>query len=315
MTDKAILEKNDTAKKGKEQIANRLNGLKKEYEGKEHGDLLKILGSLIDSLAIVTTADILQKGSSPLFLSLKIALKGIESEKSKAGLIGRVLSLVIREIESIIVESGLDKNEVRNKDYIIYVIQVLVLVTIGMTQYFKKLNLAKGKDEDNLKNQIFGLELIIIMILKTKLIDFVVQDIVEGCGIKEQNQLVVAKLIKAFVVILSLLTIAGNNHQVLKSLWIDLKEYLKIHLSDIETYLELKGRSLENIYIQDALVSLQDEDFDSLYQTYVNALEGLKAKPEDVSFEIEKIITGTEIVFNAFVEGNLANRSTTSLMI
>ena len=133
-----------------------------------------------------------------------------------------------------------------------------------------------------------------------------------------------AKFLKALVFILALLTASKGEQAILKMLVLDLRDYLKTSLIDnIQAFInkmeEAGNKSQKStaisIYLQQALASLQDEDFDTLQKAYQGMLDEIQALPELMEEDIQKVRVFSNVIYNAFSEGAEMNQTTVSLMI
>lgn len=287
------------------------------------------MGPLIDSLATATAAQVIRNGSSSLLLSLRIALQGIETEKCSAGVIGRVLNSPIKGVINLVTENYLTKEDVGSQQLFQLMSQALVLATISIVWKLEQFNLSygprSGLDEvEDQRKQIFGFELILLLILKTGIIELIIKSIAEACGANSQQQVSIARFMKGLILILALLTAANGNQETLKTLALDLKDYLIEGLEDIQTFLNIASEaektsdtsSAINIFIQQALASLHDEDFDTLQQAYAEALEMIEANPELMDDDISQVTMFAEVINNALTRGSVElSRTTASLMI
>src|SRR5262249_22153473 len=127
------------------------------------------------------------------------------------------------------------------------------------------------------------------------------------------------------IIMLAILTAARGDVKVLKTLTLDLREYLIKGLMDIQAFVNKAievGKTGEKalnatIYIQQAIVSLKEDDFDTLFEAYKGALELIQGNSELIDEEIEDVIAFADIIYNAFEQGTMQSlsRTTTSLMI
>lgn len=327
--DSAILEKKKKLTERREHLAKTLDIIKNDYSSKNHGDALTIIGPLIDSLATATAAQVIKDGSAPLLLSLRIALQGIESESSKAGVIGKILNTATKGVTDLVIDAYLAKVDVGSKQLFQKLIEVLILCTISVCWYLNQFNLAYGAstgidEAEDKRKKIFGFELMLLMLLRTGIVQLIVKNAVAACGADDQQQESIAKLMKAILLILALLTTAKGERATLKVLVLDLKNDLIEGLEDIQTFMNKaaeaektgENASATSIFVQQAIASLHEDDFDTLVQAYTGALEVIQGKPELLDDEIANVISFAQIIFNAMTQGPLEmNRTTASLMI
>ncbi len=322
--------KNEEFKERREYLAKALNSAKLDYYSKYVGNSLTILGPLINSLATATAAQAIRNGSSSLLLSLKMALQGIESEKCSAGVIGRVLSSSIDKITDLIIGTYLTKEDIGSKELFKLTLQALVLATISISWKFEQIDLInntelKLDENENDRMKTFGFELILLLTLNTGIIQIVIKNIAAACGASELGQESIAKLIKGLVLILAILTGANRKQITLKMLVLDLKDYLIEGLEDIQTFVNKAGEADQisgqvtaiSIFIQQAIASLQEEDFETLQQAYYGALDIVQANSKLMEEDIEQVTEFAAIISNAIARGSLefSRTTTASLMI
>lgn len=325
MNIKVASEQEKELKIRREYLANALNNIKHDYSSKNHGDSLTILGPIIEALATASSAQVLRSGSPSLLMSLRIALQGIESENSEAGVIGKVLSAVIKGVNDLVIESYLAKEDVGSKQFFQLIAQAFVLITVSVAWKLEQFDVKKEPSTlEEQKKEIFGFELILLLILRTRIIPLIVKNIVATCGANGSQQDSIAKFMKALALFLILLTAAKGNSGTLKILVLDLKDYLIEGLEDIQSFLDKTAEAAKandkiasvGIFLQQALASLYDEDFDTLQLAYAGALEMIQATPKLMDEDIERITKFAEVINKAFTQGPLdLNQTTASLMI
>lgn len=319
-------EKKKELRERREHLAQALNTIKREYDSKSYGESLRIVGPLLDALATATAAQVIKNGSSSLLISLRIALQGIESEKSKGGIIGKVLSSATKGVIDLVIGTYLTKEDVGSKQLLQLISQALILATISATWKLEQFNFSNGPVSglEGKRKQLFGFELVLLLILRSGMIELIAKSIAEACGAHNQQQESIAKLMKALILILTLLTAAKGSQATLKTLTLDLKDYLIEGLIDIQNFINNAAEagktgeqaSAISIFVQQAIASLYEEDFDTLQQAYTETLQTIQANPEQMDADIAEITKFAEIIYNAFTQGSLdLTRMTTSLMI
>ena len=312
----------------REHLAHSLDKMKREFASKNHGDRLTIFGPIIDSLATAVAAQVMRKGSSSLLLSLRIALQGIESEKCKGGVIGKVLSSATKGVVDLVIKTSLANEDMGSREFFQLITQALTLITISVIWKIEQFNLYQPglqiDEAEDKRKHLFGFELMLLLILSTGVIEIIVKNVAASCGANTQQQDAIARLMKALILILALLTGAKGNQATLKVLVLDLKDYLMKGLEDIQNFINItaeteksgEAASAINIFIQQALASLQEEDFDTVQQAYAGALEVIQATPLLMDADIEKVTEFAKII-NRALEGSreFSSRTTASLMI
>lgn len=312
----------------KEQLADLLSSISKEYKGKYQGENLKILGAYIEALKTATEAEVIRNGASSLLISLRIAFQGIEKEKCKGGIIGWTLNSISKGVIDLIEKAYLRNEDSGSKYYFQLLIQALTIATISISHYLTQPDIAYNDKSDlsieGLKAKNFGLELMFLMLINTQIVEFFVKDMARACGINEQQVGIITKLISGLILILAVVSAAGGDKTILKSLVFDLKDYLARSLEDVEAFInklnesEIIDEKISSItiYIQQGLSSLQNEDFEILERAYAGALMGIESSPEKLEEDIEAVKQFSGIIYNAFVQSPFTtSRTTTSLMI
>ena len=327
MNEKIFSEIDKELQEKREWVANALNTVKMEYIKKNYGDSLKILGPLLDSLSTVTAAQILKNGSPTLLLSLRLALQGIETEKCSAGVIGPILNAATQGITNLVLSTYLEKENVGSKQFFTWLTQALILATISVFWKIAQFNLfTKEADKvEEERRQSLSFEWVLILILKTEIVQTIIKAIAKTCGANVVQQESIVKLMMALVLILALLTAAQGHKPTLKMLVLDLKEYLNEALEDLQTFINKAieaqktgdKASAISICIQQALASLADEDFETLYKAYQGGLEVIQATPEQMNNDINQVKFFADTIFNAFIQGSteLNRKTTAALMI
>lgn len=312
----------------REYLAKYLNTIGRDYSSKTHGNDLTMLGPMIEALTTATAAKAIRQAAPSLLLGLKTALLGIESEKCAGGVIGKVLSSAVRDVTDSVESIFLAKEDVGSRQLFALLLQTLILATISVVWKLEQLNLsyapnAQIDEVERLRKKVFDFELILLLILRTGIIELILKNAAETCGIPINQQDLMAKFLKALVFILALLTASKGQQAILKMLVLDLRDYLKTSLIDIQAFInkmEEAGNKSEkstaiSIYLQQALASLQDEDFDTLQKAYQGMLDEIQALPELMEEDIQKVRVFSNVIYNAFSEGAEMNQTTVSLMI
>lgn len=321
---KGLPGKNET-KIQKELLAENLHKIKQEYNKKDHGEFLTILGPVIHAIANAAAAQALRKGTPALLLSLQMALQGIEKESSESGIIGKGLETIINSVNDLIIKSILQKEETGSQELFKLIIQALALTSISVAWKIEQLNLTTNEDGDEEElelNKLFGRGLILLMILRTEIVEKIVSKVASTCGADDTKKSIIAKLITALVAFLMILTLAKGSERRLRVMIIDLKDYLIVCLNDIQTFINFSNEdnkesqlSTMNIYIQQALSSLMEEDFETLVQAYNGALKEIDVNSEMMEEDIREVEKCAEIISNALMQGSLDHRHTASHMI
>lgn len=311
----------------KQRLAEAINDIKKDYTSKENSDIFKILGSVINSLAVASAAQVLKKGTPALLLSLQIALQGIEKEESEAGIIGSTLNKATKGVVELVIHTFLGREDIGSRNLFKLMMQGMMLASIAITWKLKQFRLNSKSDantESDQENKLFEFEMILLLILKSGIIQEIVKNVSSTCGANENQQEIIGNLMKALLLILMVLTAANGNEKYLRSLVVDLKDYLIEAMSDIQNFVNIAREAektgdtapVMNIFIQQALSSLQDENFETTFQAYSAALAEVKATPEMMVSEIEEIENFAELIYNAFTRGSIdLSRMTATHMI
>ncbi|MBS4165180.1 MULTISPECIES: hypothetical protein [unclassified Neochlamydia] len=306
-------EKNSEIQKARKNLAHALEAVKESYNRKNHGKFLTILGPLISSLSAVTIAQTVKEAAPALLLSFKIALQGIEKEESSAGIIGKALTLSTQRLVDFFIRIHLLPEDQGNKQLLLMISRGLVLTTIALSWALTHFSFTytsplKEKDEkEQQRKQSFGIELALILTLKTGICQKIVGSFVSACGATAKQQQALAALILPLLFILSLLTVSRGNKKLLEELFLHLKAELVEGLENLQTFLpSLAGEpeSIIGLYIQQATASLKEEDFEHLYQAYTGVLESIDATPSQLNEEIEDIIYFAETIYTAFRSGS-----------
>ena len=159
MMDKATLEKKKELQKRREHLASALEGIKNDYTAKNYGEALKIVGPLINSMAAATSAQAIRRGSPSLLLGLKIALIGIESEKSQAGVIGKTLSTIEKGVADLVIGTYLAKEDVGSREFFKLLSQALMLASISIIRDRLKFEMAIHLTEEGLRVGVYAVML------------------------------------------------------------------------------------------------------------------------------------------------------------
>lgn len=318
--------KNKEFQERREYLAKALNTAKNDYYHSYMGDSLTIVGPIIEALSTATAAQVIRQGSSSLLLSLKLALQGIELEKCSAGVIGKVLNTISNKVADCVVNSYLDKEDIGSKELFRLMCQVLILAVISIAWKLEQYHLTDESklpddyERDRLKT--FEFELILLLILKTGLMQTVIESLTAACGANSFGQGIVTQFMTPLILFLALLTGAKKDQSILKMLVLDLKDYLIEGLENIQIFInkiEEAGEKTSNItiFVQQAIASLQDEDFDTLREAYASALDIIDANAKLLDEDIEQVTKFAAIIFNAITQGSfeLSQKTTASLMI
>lgn len=323
---KEILEQDSEFRIRKEYLATALHKINQGYSHQPKEGSLTIIYPLIESLAVATAALVMRHGAPSLLLSARIALIGIEKEKSQAGVLGKTLSKLAKGISNFIIETDLSKEDVGSQQLFEAFVQILMISSIAilwnMTQHPMTHELVEYEESEEQHYQAFGVELILVLIFRTRIISLLTKNALFACGFNEKQYEDVVKMMHALIIVLSLLT-SAKTVELMQKFASNFKEDL---IQGLEGALALIDRSqstekIENLssiklYIQQALANLQEENFELLYKTYEEVLELLQSNPKIMQDEMEEVFKFSKTLSDAFWQGAVNfNQVTASQMI
>lgn len=314
----------EAQKERKDYLAKVLHQIKRDYKAKEKGASLKILEPILESLVLTSAADVIENTTPSLLMSLRIALQGIALEESPAGVIGVHLNNITKSIAGLVVNAPLSGNNAGTREFFLYLLYALEIAVIAALCCLEETDIKNQLPVDDERDpedpQLFELELILMMVYRTSVIETLIKHMLIACGIKEEGLKVTTQFLKGCVTLLSIFTAGRQDLKTMKTLCLGLKDYVRESLADIQKFIasleQTDHLSELSIYMQQAEISLLDEDMDALLTIYTEALGLIKCNPESIRADIEKVEPFARIIKRAFSSGWMnVNQATVAHLI
>ena len=312
----------EALKERKDYLAKVLHQIKRDYKAKEKGESLKILKPILESLVLTSAADAIENATPSFLMSLRIALQGIALEDSPAGIIGVHLNTITKSIAGLVLNAPLSGNNAGTREFFIHLLYALEIAVIAALCCLEDAEIKNQLPNEDVSDpeDIFELELILMMVYRTGVIEALIKHMLISCGIKEEGLKVTTQLLKGCVTLLSILTAGRHDLNTIKTLCLDLKDYVRESLGDIQKFIasleQIDHLSELSIYIQQAEITLLDEDMDALLTIYTEALGLIKSNPESIRAEIEKVVPFAQVIKRAFSSGWMnVNQATVAHLI
>jgi hypothetical protein len=299
----------DSQKKRKrELIAETLEKMLLQYKAKDYGESMQVIGALLEGISTAVQAKTIRTAAPSIVLSLKFALIGVEKEKSEAGVLGKSLNKVIDSASGLIINHYLKEADSGSRSFFRMLMKAFYIILVSAFSYFKRLDLNENDEsEDKESNQLFGFELITLMILSTEALDIVLKKLVEIAGIKEKDKKQVLGLIKAVSLFLIIWGYAKGENKIRTNLLIDLKKYLISDLKETQTVLNQvigieknEDLLLINNWVKRALNDLQEENSESFSQINDEVLAYLQTSELGLNEEFELLEGFSKVIEKAF---------------
>jgi len=312
----------EALKERKDYLAKVLHQIKRDYKAKEKGESLKILKPILESLVLTSAADAIENAAPSFVMSLRIALQGIALEDSPAGIIGVHLNTITKSIAGLVLNAPLSGNNAGTREFFIHLLYALEIAVIAALCCLEDAEIKNQLPNEDVSDpeDIFELELILMMVYRTGVIEALIKHMLISCGIKEEGLKVTTQFLKGCVTLLSILTAGRHDLNTIKTLCLDLKDYVRESLGDIQKFIasleQIDHLSELSIYIQQAEITLLDEDMDALLTIYTEALGLIKSNPESIRAEIEKVVPFAQVIKRAFSSGWMnVNQATVAHLI
>ena len=312
----------EALKERKDYLAKVLHQIKRDYKAKEKGESLKILKPILESLVLTSAADAIENATPSFLMSLRIALQGIALEDSPAGIIGVHLNTITKSIAGLVLNAPLSGNNAGTREFFIHLLYALEIAVIAALCCLEDAEIKNQLPNEDVSDpeDIFELELILMMVYRTGVIEALIKHMLISCGIKEVGLKVTTQFLKGCVTLLSILTAGRHDLNTIKTLCLDLKDYVRESLGDIQKFIasleQIDHLSELSIYIQQAEITLLDEDMDALLTIYTEALGLIKSNPESIRAEIEKVVPFAQVIKRAFSSGWMnVNQATVAHLI
>lgn len=276
-------EKKEKLKKRKLQIAAKFDTLNKDYKKTHFQSELKIFGSLVDSFSTISSNITLEKALRPFQIGLKLALIGIEKEKSSAGILGKNLLQLHQFLNVFLTKTFLKNDQIGKKNLFDLFLKSFLVVLPAFIFILKEKKLTsheKIKDDPNWS--IFEFELLLLMIFNTDSIKTIYDNFASALNFDENLKHIFINALNSLTFLFSLHFFSKDNQAVQKMIFSDLKEYLIKSLKDIEKCVEIntEENSQFNIQIKKLIICLESDDFDNFYNTIKEILILIQINPE-----------------------------------
>ena len=235
----------EALKERKDYLAKVLHQIKRDYKAKEKGESLKILKPILESLVLTSAADAIENATPSFLMSLRIALQGIALEDSPAGIIGVHLNTITKSIAGLVLNAPLSGNNAGTREFFIHLLYALEIAVIAALCCLEDAEIKNQLPNEDVSDpeDIFELELILMMVYRTGVIEALIKHMLISCGIKEEGLKVTTQFLKGCVTLLSILTAGRHDLNTIKTLCLDLKDYVRESLGDIQKFIA----SLEQI--------------------------------------------------------------------
>lgn len=285
------------------------------YQNTSLGNNLQILAPILEALGLVSSANALENGSPSLLISLAIALTGISTAESSAGVIGNSLGTVLTSLIEGMTGTFIPNADQGSQQLFGALVTVTLLVLIGGAALVSANGLGtlpQGDEVDNHNNQLFTVEMAALLVGSSGILNQTFASIGAACGASESGKQVIADAMVATALVLMLLVAAGKNEKDLNTLLAGLSTPLSQALEGISTFLNealasgtISGNAAAGVtaYIQQAVIALQNGDFGNFTTALNAALALLGVTPETLQQDLQQISTVSANVWSGITTG------------
>lgn len=295
-------------------LAHALEAVNEIYHQSNLGDDLQILGPTFKALAILSAAMALEQGSPALELGINIASIGLSASQSSSGFLGQALETLSSGLSNVI-EKGLLPNANVGNQLLINTLTILSFIgaiSSGSLLANHGIGRLPNKEMDLVDEHnhlLFAFELTMLLASSSQLIFNTYHSAAAASGATEKNQGAIAAMLATTALFLTILSGAQGNQTTLERLTMELKGPLAQGIGQTQEFLSqalatglLSGETASSlsVYLQQALLALNEENFNGFYDCYVNVLHLLNLTPEQVQKDIKQIGNFAEKVLSAF---------------
>lgn len=146
----------------------------------------------------------------------------------------------------------------------------------------------------------FSFELVLHLINGTGFLDIIFKNIAKMLPASQENQKLIAETLRTAAIFLTILTATNGDNEKMKMLLVSFKPMLGKGIQSIEQNVSekvadgiLSGQKAErtSLYVGQARVALDKEDYEGFYEAFIGALEILDILPDDFISSIKEIRT------------------------
>jgi hypothetical protein len=296
-------------------LASSCSLLKEQYHYKNVPSDQKMLGPVIDSLALITNSFALKEnGAAPLFLGMNLARIASESSQSKAGFLGPTLSETFKEISRAILVSTHPKADSSSKEFFESLITIsLGLVAMGgllLNDLSKELLPKSDKDYRSTIN--FFTDLAVTLLFSTTFFFDTFKMIAAAVGIPENKQKEASEIGTLIAKINFIQAAAYDNPNLMDYLLENSQKSILESLNKVSNFIGesvtqgiLEGTSadLMNVQIQQAKMALERDDKRGFEDAFHEALILINSDPENLKKDMQKLYEFTSFFKEIFIAG------------
>ncbi|NGX42769.1 MAG: hypothetical protein K940chlam7_01056 [Chlamydiae bacterium] len=175
------------------------------------------------------------------------------------------------------------------------------------------LGILPNKDEAEVKlAKKFSFEIVLHLLTKTNVLTNIFRTIAQTTPTTEKNHKLIGDVLKLLAILLAIVTASNGNEDRLHALFTIFTPTIQEEIEKAEQYVSeslvegtLKGTKGEGIalYLQQARIALELNDFDGFYTAFTGALELVGASPEQLNDNIKKVHELAETLQKAFTKG------------
>ncbi len=311
-------------KPGLNELSNAIAAMATSFSGLQNLQDLQILSSVFDAMALTTAAMTLDPAAQPLLLSLSLASVGLSSDSSALSLTGSASKALSNAIAQGLLSSAVLRDTSLNAGANL-LFPALVTTSLFSSMVMASLIFDNGigplppsDAADNTNARLFTLDLVLSLAINSTLANTTFAAISQSIGDSPATQQIVAGTLTLAALFLMIMAVKETGkvdvnalldsftapliHELEKTSQLVNEEIHKRNISaDIEKGLEKHHELAVNI--QQAILALQNQNFDELIAVFTKALEGVGISAEDLQKDLKGVQEFAKLISTTFNQG------------
>lgn len=248
-----------------------LSTLNRQVQGRWSGENFQIAKPMLETMSLMAAASTMETGSPQLLIGLSVAMIGINSKDSAAGILSKGFISLKDMFSDLLSSSLLPKADTGSRLLLPLLVTSAFLASVGFIDATKS-DAAQGD---------FPLLLALNFVVSSGLLTTIGTGIVEAGGADEKTKKVGGRILACASLLLMIHAASADNRDLALLLVENEKPYLMSWLNEIEEYASetwyQQGHQTQgdaaSLFVQQGRVALEAGDDDAFLQSSVDALK------------------------------------------
>lgn len=287
--------------------------LNRTYHHKAQGTRLELLSPLIKNLALVTTAQTIEKGNAPLFLGMNFGLLGIYASQSSAGFVGKSIQKVIESLtEGLLSNIIWDPSPSEGHKILFSNLVAMSLVSAAIAGSLLVGKESYNADEKTEHTRNLTAELALLFIGESDVLTSTYKCLVEACGANEKSKNQIAEILSLCTLLIMVLAVARKGKQNIERILETIKPAVVKNLTKVEQILNdaLTARSITGghgsallVAVQQCRLAFEKEDASGVLEAIKGSLETIQESLENVNEDLKELQTIADLFYMTMTSG------------